>query len=193
VRRPENRNYLDTAAQPDVGITTQEKFLTHVYLSSGAITNALTVGVCYDWPVPAQASLHYVWIASGAYIVSAVDVTCQWFVQGQLNFFRGGRQVGEFLFGDCSNNFGSALQKKATRTLTRTRGDAAGSWQPVLRYQAVDASALAATYERDNLDMGCFSLPVRCDRISYEIKSYSVTPASADVHILTGARLVSLP
>lgn len=187
-----NRNYLATDSNPAPGIATQEKFVTHIYPIAGGITRPLGVGICYEWSVPPMSAMHYVWVAAGAYLHTSRDIGDQWFVQGKLNFIRGGRPIGEFHFGDAGSFFGSNLQGKATRLLTRTRGDAGGSFQPALRYQATED--FTDTYARDNLDMACVALPVSCDRIQYEIQSHFVTvPAVGSIQILTGARIVSLP
>jgi hypothetical protein len=191
--RPDNRNYLAVEANPETGITTSEKFVTHFYASSGVVARPIAVGVCYEWSVPAGAATHYAWIAAGAYYHQTDDYVNQWLIQGQLNFFRGGRAIGEFYFGDHSGLIDVATGKKAGRTLLRFRPDGGGSYQPILRYQEDGIDPLVA---RTYLDLSCFSIPVRCDKIQYEIKSFYIDPfptRTGAINFLTGARIVSLP
>jgi hypothetical protein len=139
----------------------------------------------HSFSVPAFARRHFFWIAAGAF--RQENTADDWYVQVNLNFFRSGRPVGSFIFGDASPA-AAAVFLNPKRQIMRTRADATGSAQPVLRMQVTSN----ATWVRDNLDVACFDLSGQFDRVDFEILDSAVNVgATRIVFIRTGCRIVS--
>ena len=156
--------------------------------SSGAtVTNydAVPKGELFMLSLDRQARKRFVWVAVGSF---AHEYTVRWFAQACLCFFLNGNKVGEYLFGDASKQITSAERAVAPRTILRIGADGLGSQQPVIRYQ----ESLSGSLDRDNLDMGCISMEVEADSVSFNVLGVGyVTPNLNTLKLLLGARVVS--
>jgi hypothetical protein len=179
----------------DQTLFSQEKFTQWDYTKAGAPQEVYSLAeggtVLHKFQLPATARQHFFWIASGAYFhESSADF---WFVQGCLNFYRAGRPVGCFIFGDCDQASAATATQvaAATRQLIRTAPDGTGSPQTTLRFQKIYAGGV-----RNNLDISCFVVPVVADSVDWQLNSSRVEFNSGPgvrIFILTGCRIISTP
>ena len=172
-----------------IRLATSERFDRYDFTNISGATierqNPIPPGVQFSLIVPSNASVHHIWIGSGAFLQ---DATVQWYVQGALTFFQNSNEVGRFLLGDASKTLSLAQRANAPRRVLRLSADGLGSSMPVLRYQESNTAV-----ERNNLDMSATTLLCRCDEIKFLIeRSYYNVPNLNSLAMLIGARVVSM-
>jgi hypothetical protein len=174
----------------------QEQFVEHDFIKVGVpspevFTIAENGTVLHKFQLPATANQHLFWIAAGAhyYANSATDF---WFVQGCLKFYRAGRPVGCYFFGDADNLSAAYAPQvaAATRKILRTAPDGNGSPYTTLRFEANTGGV------RHNLDIACAPIPILADAVDYVLEASRIELNSGPgntVKILTGCRIISTP
>lgn len=143
----------------------------------------ITPGVQFELSVPLDAELRSIWIAAGSYYqVTDAD---SWWIQGKLEFWWEGEKVGKLEFSDASALLSAVDRQGQIREIVRMSPPATGSTQPSLRIQQVPSTGVA----RDNLDLGCIQVRVRCNRVTFEIEKSRLIGVQNTFAI--GCRIVS--
>lgn len=163
-------------------IDSTERFTLHIQAAAAGL-DFIEPKVHFELSVPADAELRSIWIAAGSYY--QVGTADKWWVQGVLKFWWEGEQVGKLEFCDASAELTLADRVGAVREIVRMSPPASGSQQPALRIQQLQAAVA-----RDNLDLGCIQLRVRCNKVTYEIEKSWVASAINNVFAI-GCRIVS--
>lgn len=149
------------------------------------IGSPFQTGIIHQTPLPGTARQHYIWIGGGAF--RQENIADNWFLQVVLNFRLNGGSVGSMLWSDASTNAVTAFPV-TQRAIVRVKADGGGSVQPVLRVQAASDPA----WFRDNLDVGCFFVPLQADALEYVVEEGRVSVAAGRiVSIRTGFRILS--
>lgn len=169
-------------------VHSDERFIEVTLAATFTLTDFIGPGVLFDLKVPADAPLRHIWIAAGAFLQQSNSD--HWFMQGKLNFYFQGENVGKLDFSDASAELSSSEKDIGVRKPLRIRPDGTGSTQPALRYQEFK-STLGTPYERDNLDLSAFTLGIVCDRIEYEMEKCYATGSATILKLLYGLKVVS--
>ena len=149
------------------------------------IGQPFTLGVHHKTALPGTAREHYIWIGGGAF--RQEDISDNWYLQVALRFSLNGSPVGSMLWSDASTNAVTAFPQP-NRPILRVKSDGSGSVQPTLRMQVASNGA----WFRDNLDIGCFYVPLPADAVEYEVEEGRVSVAAGRrVSIRTGFRIMS--